>query len=502
MAENHADDPVIKNPTYMADIRNFFRPIDIAHMRGKNIDVGTYAGVKRNAARIYFATSGPDAVMPPPESGGQWSANRSRTFQNWITNGSPLGSATPKLPGPAPGQRVRKNVASLTAAEVKALKKAFAGVMARDKDRDDPNSYFTIAGYHGLPGDYCQHHVDGYNPWHRVFLKRFEDQLRTIPGCEDVTLPYWDITTLLPEVLQQEPLAAYTLPYQVPGLPFPYTTSRYDPGIIKRKMESTPSGLSVYQDIDTSKAQSTWGEYNTCGYQDYAIQAHDGGHVSIGDTMRDQHVAAYDPVFWFFHCNLDRLWLSWQTQLGATELAGFESTITDPDPQRHLFLLPGFNTLPPFDEPPFGPFTTNDSIAFGIAYDKLDVLAKEDGLTNAVGSIDATYSFSITGAAPVSVRVKGINRLNIPGSFIVKLMADGEPISNRAFFQPSQPRRCAGCAKNGIVNIDFLMDQADLVDKQLSVEIDVPSQEELGTKFPLSEAGNPTINARLLLNDG
>ena len=25
-------------------------------------------------------------------------------------------------------------------------------------------------------------------------------------------------------------------------------------------------------------------------------------------AMAEQNVASYDPVFWFFHCNLDRLW--------------------------------------------------------------------------------------------------------------------------------------------------------------------------------------------------
>ncbi len=44
--------------------------------------------------------------------------------------------------------------------------------------------------------------------------------------------------------------------------------------------------------------------------------------------MADQGVASYDPVFWFYHCNLYRLWFSWQTIVGATTLAGFKSTLT------------------------------------------------------------------------------------------------------------------------------------------------------------------------------
>lgn len=500
MADTDADDPVIANPTYLADIRNFFRQVDIDHMRAKNIDIGTYAGVKANAQRIYFATAPPSPSMPPASSGPPWSANRSQTFRNWIANGCPIGTATPPQPtdypppdtggGPSTA-RVRKNVASLTPEEVETLKKAFAGVMARDSDPKNKESYLVIAGYHGLPGQFCQHHADGYNPWHRAYLKVFEDQLRTIPGCENVTLPYWDVTTLLLDVLQEAPLASYKLPRDPgDGTPFPYTTSRYDPATIQSNME----GMGVYQEIETSKTQSVWGVYNTNGYQLYSIQAHDGGHLSTGDTMANQDVAAYDPVFWFYHCNLDRLWLNWQIAVGGTTLAGFESTIVN-DPPGKTFLEPGFNSLPPFAT------TSDETITFDITYDDDGLELAPAPVSNAVGSIEAASSFSINSSAPVSVRVKDIDRLNIPGSFIVKLMSEGEAIAKRGFFQPTQPRKCAACAKSGKVNIDFLLDQKTLADKTIYVEIEVPGHAEIGAKFPLSEAGNPTINARLLLND-
>ena len=38
------------------------------------------------------------------------------------------------------------------------------------------------------------------------------------------------------------------------------------------------------------------------------------------------------------------------------------------------------------------------------------------------------------------------------------------------------------------------------MDRKLSVVIDVAGHEEIG-HFPLSQAGNPTINARLLLDE-
>jgi tyrosinase len=73
------------------------------------------------------------------------------------------------------------------------------------------------------------------------------------------------------------------------------------------------------------------------------------------------------------------------------------------------------------------------------------------------------------------VRVKNFDRLYIPGSFIVNLLADGEPIAKRAFLQPKSPRDCAACAKLALVNIDFRVDQEKLLDRTLSVEIEVPA---------------------------
>ncbi|MEU1824729.1 tyrosinase family protein [Streptomyces abikoensis] len=494
-----ADDPVIASPTYLADIRNYFRPDDVTHMAAKGIDLGTYDGVKKHALAILTHTAPPNADMPP-DAAGQWSANRSQTFKNWIVNGFPLGT-TPTtvspVSGPAP-TRLRKDITTLTPDEFTLLTAAFNGVMARDITA--PDSYFALAGQHGLPESWCLHHENRFNPWHRPYLIHFEDALRSVPGCADVTLPYWDISTPLPDRLQHPPFDQYVLPAD-PGATadppvsgyFPYTTQRYSLAGIAKRLKK----YSVLADITTSLAQSLWGAYLTNGYQDFSIQAHDGGHGSIGPTMGDQNVSAFDPVFWFFHCNIDRLWLSWQTNANATTLAGFRTTLAGQDDS---WLKDGPvhpNSLPPFTE------TAEQTIATDISYDRLELISHaEGGMENLSGSIDAARTFSFRSSDPVSVRVKGIDRLNIPGSFSVTLLADGEPVAARFFFQPKEPRRCETCVKNGIINLDFRMSREELVDKTLSVQIDVPGHsDEIGTVFPLSQAGNPTINARLLVGE-
>src|ERR1700733_9717929 len=67
----------------------------------------------------------------------------------------------------------------------------------------DPNSFFMIGGYHGEPfrgagwgnssywGCYCNHGNVLFPTWHRAYLMRLEEALRSIPRCGDVTLPFW-----------------------------------------------------------------------------------------------------------------------------------------------------------------------------------------------------------------------------------------------------------------------------------------------------------------------
>ena len=83
--------------------------------------------------------------------------------------------------------------------------RAWKGI--KEKPADDPNSFFTIGGYHGEPfrgdgasdpnwwGGYCQHGTVLFPTWHRAYMMRLEDALRSVEGCETVTLPFWDETS-------------------------------------------------------------------------------------------------------------------------------------------------------------------------------------------------------------------------------------------------------------------------------------------------------------------
>lgn len=105
--------------------------------------------------------------------------------------------------------RVRRSLADVQAdydagnkAELENLMRAWKGI--KDLPPDDPNSFFMLGGFHGEPfrgegetngawwGGYCQHGTVLFPTWHRAYLYKLEDALRSIPGCQDVTLPFWD----------------------------------------------------------------------------------------------------------------------------------------------------------------------------------------------------------------------------------------------------------------------------------------------------------------------
>src|SRR3954465_14851261 len=106
-------------------------------------------------------------------------------------------------------RRVRRSIDELQQAYERGEKKpledlirAWKGI--KEFPPDDPNSFFVIGGYHGEPfrgagwgtsafwGGYCNHGNVLFPVWHRVYVKVLEEALRSIPGCADVTMPFWD----------------------------------------------------------------------------------------------------------------------------------------------------------------------------------------------------------------------------------------------------------------------------------------------------------------------
>lgn len=496
-------DPV-KNPTWYANIRHMFNDGDIACMKDHGIYLDDYNSVKSNANNIYGQVS--TGNMPP---GNPWDKDKAQTFLNWLINNCPKGVPQVQMFKAAArtlstATRVRKEINSLTDAELKKVIKAFKGIMSLDPS--DPNSYFVQAGWHWLPepATDCQHHVPAYNPWHRAYLMSFENALRTIDGCEDVTLPYWDITTSFPEVLKKEPFNAYTLPKGVgDGFRKGYTTSRYSYDTIAANLLR----YDVTADINRAMTKTDWEDFH--GFWSNApyntiIAAHDGGHGSIGTTMRNTAVAAFDPIFWFFHANWDRLFWNWQKQMQATTLEGLLTTIdqkTDPTSYQ-IFTIPVLQTLKPFSEKPLELTTVSiiDSVnSLDVDYADPVQFTALDMSPKSLRSTASTEKFSVN-TQLVNVRVKGVNRLNIPGSFSVHLTRDDEVIASKAMFQPNEVGKCPNCVENPVVHFDFEMPLEEISKGKLGIKVEPFDEKFSGENFPHDKMGNPTVDIHFMLD--
>lgn len=493
----------IADPTWYGNIRQMFDAQDIAHMANQGLDLTSYDQVMASAGSIYGQVAA--GTMPP---GQPWSQDMVQTFLNWMSAGYPKGSPTPDQAAPSlaaastrsGASRVRQDIDTLSSADLALLKQAFEGIIA--KDPSDPNSYFVQAGYHWLPAPlYCLHHVPGYNPWHRAYMVSFENALRSVPGCETVTLPYWDITKPFPEVLKAPPFDKYTLPQDIGGgFSKGYVTQRFDYPEIQQNLLT----YSVTDDLQRALTRTDWEDFH--GFWSGApyntiIAAHDGGHGSIGPTMQNQSVAAYDPIFWFFHANWDRLWWEWQQKMGATDLNGLLSTINKAtDPQSYqIFTVPVLQTLAPFTSLPI----KLNSVSVIDSVNSLDV-----DYAAPVGQASPAFAPKTSRSAPVergvsvdpqrvTVTVDGVNRLKIPGSFKVHLFKDGQRLASRFLFQPNEPETCETCVKNAIAHFDFDLPLQDVSGGALRAEVEPVDTSFVGARFPTKLMGQPTISVHL-----
>lgn len=499
-------------PTWYADIRDMFTAGNRACMSARGLDLASYSTVVAAASDIYQQV----ATGAMPKGGPRWSADQVNTFLAWMNNNFPKGTppangaqslpsgSTQSSSAASSATRLRKEISTLSSGELDLLKKAFNAIMARDPG--DPNSYFAQAGIHWYPGPnlYCMHHVPGYNPWHRGFMYSFENALRSVPGCEGVTLPYWDITAPFPEVLKSAPFDQYVMQADASSdFPKGSTTQRFPYEQIAQNLLN----YGVAQDIARALGKTDWEDFHGL-FADAAnntiIQAHDSGHNSIGPTMQNQGIAAFDPIFWFFHCNWDRLYWLWQKKMSATDLHGLMTTInqTSDSVSYELFASAAVGTLNPFTNgaTKLNAAATIDLVAqFDVDYAPAasDVVLQSSVKTQRKVSLARAFSID---ANSVNVRVGNINRLKIPGSFSVHLQKDGKTIASQSMFQPVEVQTCANCVANAIVHFDFELPLADVAGGVLTVLVEPVDKRGLGGSVPVPVMGNPTIETHMLLH--
>lgn len=193
-----------------------------------------------------------------------------------------------------------------------------------------------------------------------------------------------------------------------------------------------------------------------------------GQLAGANGDMGENNTAAMDPIFFFHHCNIDRMFWLWQSRHGATKeleiIKGFAGTGAS-DSQGPT---PGNAPNDTLDlHSPLRPFKKTD----GADYTSLDCVDIETqlGFTYEAGSLDENAIPSgLLKAADIStvkkLHVSGVNRTAVQGSFVLSAYAevigeDGQPyrhdLGHSAVLSRFNVVKCANCLTHADVMAHF-----------------------------------------------
>ena len=261
--------------------------------------------------------------------------------------------------------------------------------------------------------------------------------------------------------------------------------------------------------IDQALGASEWQDFNGWTNSNNRrhngiIMAHDLGHALCGTasvpgqvnrSLAVPNFAAFDPLFWFFHCNWDRLWWKWQKAVDATTLDKFTALAVSEDDPDDWISDPVVSMLQPFGVHAKDVINSSD---WKIDYETYGSELQIQPFSFLHGSLGADKSIHVPNTDIVSIRVKGVNRLLIPGSFYLELLADDVVIGKNYIFQSDTPQFCLSCTKTGRFSLDFSVKINSIKNKELTVRVICLATSGLKVMTP-EEFGAPKINIRLML---
>ncbi len=150
----------------------------------------------------------------------------------------------------------------------------------------------------------CQAHggenEDFFLPWHRMYVYYFEQIVRLISYEPSFTLPYWNYSNPAQAAMPPEFLVTSSALYRQTRNAGPNAGNAIPANLV---------ALTALQDKTYSPSGASQG---FCADLDFGL--HGNVHVWVGTASQGMGTvpwAANDPIFWMHHCNIDRLWASW-----------------------------------------------------------------------------------------------------------------------------------------------------------------------------------------------
>jgi len=193
----------------------------------------------------------------------------------------------------------------------------FVGIM-QAKKQAEPLSWLGFASQHGSwPGGYkfCPHGDWYFLPWHRAYVLMYEAAARELTGNKSFAMPYWNWTELrtLPEAFTNPTYNGKPNPLYVPNR---NTLNLSDAIVGQTQVIDKIYQEPVFEAFGTSRnpAQDSldpsWVPRGG-GYQGILERTpHNTIHNKIGAFMPTP-ASPRDPIFFMHHCNIDRIWASW-----------------------------------------------------------------------------------------------------------------------------------------------------------------------------------------------
>jgi len=206
-------------------------------------------------------------------------------------------------PPPAPPPSTNKT---------KEIARVYAGAPPSDPHRLLALAMWSSCQAHEM--DDLPQDEDMFLPWHRMYVYYFERIIRKVLNDNTFTLPYWDYTTA----------GKRALPEQFRMKNDPVFKSLYRENRNNGSRRGTAK-VNAGEPIDKNRSVSplNLAALSEATYQLKGVKQgfnlkldsglHGSVHVLVGDTNNMGNVpwAARDPIFWMHHCNIDRLWTSW-----------------------------------------------------------------------------------------------------------------------------------------------------------------------------------------------
>ncbi|KAI0687171.1 hypothetical protein BC835DRAFT_1309269 [Cytidiella melzeri] len=303
---------------------------------------------------------------------------------------------------------------------------SFVAIMKNDP-QDLDASYFQIAGIHGQPyiawqgagGDqpaapnegYCTHSSILFPTWHRPYMALYEqilvkhakDAAANMPAewkqkAESFRLPYWDWAKQLTppkEIMQSQNLDIVSPSGDTDNVENPFYNYHFNPvpdftdgtadtfraPTFTRRVadEIRRSTLYVLSRTNSWDAMSNdrAGDGPHPELASSLEQIHNNIHIKTGGFMADVSIAAFDPIFWMHHANVDRLLALWQAIHPKVWVS--PSTVTADSDTYTLAIGSKINSLTPlapfWDGKAPNSFWTSDDVklvsTFGYTYPEL-----------------------------------------------------------------------------------------------------------------------------------